>query len=481
MKYEPVIGLEVHVELKTKTKIFCGCTTAFGGDPNTHTCPVCLGLPGTLPVLNKQVLHYAILAGLATNCTINQFSKFDRKNYFYPDLTKAYQISQYDEPIAEHGYIDITVDGQEKRIGMTRIHMEEDAGKLVHQGASITASNSSLADYNRAGVPLIEIVSEPDMRSAAEARAYLEELKAIITYIGVSDAKMEEGSLRCDVNISLRPVGQEAFGTRAEIKNLNSFRAVERAIAHEIDRQSDLLDDGEAVKLETRTWDDAKGVTHSLRSKENADDYRYFPDPDLPPVIVTEADIDRLRAEIPELPRSRRTRFITEAQLPEADAALLAENRYLADFFESAWKAYGDAQPVANWLLGDVMAKLNADDVALADSHFTAEQLVDLLNLIKDGVISGKIAKDVFLKAFDSGDQPSDIVEKEGLKQISDTGSLEPLIRDIVAANPKSVADYKAGKKKALGFLVGQVMKETKGQANPGMVNQLLTKVLDNV
>lgn len=268
MKYEPVIGLEVHVELKTKTKIFCGCTTAFGGDPNTHTCPVCLGLPGTLPVLNKQVLHYAILAGLATNCTINQFSKFDRKNYFYPDLTKAYQISQYDEPIAEHGYIDITVDGQEKRIGMTRIHMEEDAGKLVHQGASITASNSSLADYNRAGVPLIEIVSEPDMRSAAEARAYLEELKAIITYIGVSDAKMEEGSLRCDVNISLRPVGQEAFGTRAEIKNLNSFRAVERAIAHEIDRQSDLLDDGEAVKLETRTWDDAKGVTHSLRSKK---------------------------------------------------------------------------------------------------------------------------------------------------------------------------------------------------------------------
>ena len=481
MKYEPVIGLEVHVELKTKTKIFCGCTTAFGGDPNTHTCPVCLGLPGTLPVLNKQVLHYAILAGLATNCTINQFSKFDRKNYFYPDLTKAYQISQYDEPIAEHGYIDITVDGQEKRIGMTRIHMEEDAGKLVHQGVSITASNSSLADYNRAGVPLIEIVSEPDIRSAAEARAYLEELKAIITYIGVSDSKREEGSQRCDVNISLRPVGQEAFGTRAEIKNLNSFRAVERAIAHEIDRQSDLLDDGEAVRLETRTWDDAKGVTHSLRSKENADDYRYFPDPDLPPVIVTEADIDRLRAEIPELPRSRRTRFITEAQLPEADAELLAESRYLADFFETAWKAYGDAQPVANWLLGDVMAKLNADDVALADSHFTAEQLVDLLNLIKDGVISGKIAKDVFLKAFDSGDQPSEIVEKEGLKQISDTGSLEPLIRDIVAANPKSVADYKAGKKKALGFLVGQVMKETKGQANPGMVNQLLTKVLDNV
>lgn len=480
MRYEPVIGLEVHVELKTKTKIFCGCTTAFGGEPNTHTCPVCLGLPGTLPVLNKQVLHYAILAGLATNCTINKFSKFDRKNYFYPDLTKAYQISQFDEPIAEHGYVDITVDGQEKRIGMTRIHMEEDAGKLIHQGASITASNSSLADYNRAGVPLIEIVSEPDMRSAAEARAYLEELKAIITYIGVSDAKMEEGSLRCDVNISLRPVGQETFGTRAEIKNLNSFRAVERAIAHEIDRQSDLLDDGEEVKLETRTWDDAKGVTHSLRSKENADDYRYFPDADLPPVIVTDEDIDRLRAEIPELPRSRRQRFVTEAGLSEADAGLLAEDRYLADFFEEAWKAYGEAPPVANWLLGDIAAKLNTDGIQLSDSQFQPAQLVDLLNLIKDGSISGKIAKDVFVKAFETGDSPADIVEREGLKQISDTGSLEPLIRDIVAANPKSVEDYKAGKKKALGFLVGQVMKETKGQANPGLVNQLLTEVLDN-
>ncbi len=480
MKYESVIGLEVHVELKTATKIFCNCTIEFGGDPNTHVCPRCLGLPGTLPVLNRKVLHYAIKAGLATNCEIARFSKFDRKNYFYPDLSKAYQISQFDLPIAEHGHIDITVDGEEKQIGLTRIHMEEDAGKLVHQGETITTSSGSLADYNRAGVPLIEIVSEPDMRNAAEARAYLEELKAIITYTGVSDAKMQEGSLRCDVNISLRPFGQEAFGTRAEIKNLNSFRAVERAIEYEYERQSDLLDNGEAVVQETRTWDDAKGKTFSLRSKEHADDYRYFPEPDLPPVIVSEELIDSIRNELPELPRQKKTRFIEEAKLPEADASILVSDRTMAEFFEAAWKLYGDAQPVANWLLGDVMAKLNADNCELADSSFTPERLAGILKLIDSGDISGKIAKDVFLYSFDEDKDPEVVVEERGLKQISDTSSLEPLIEQILDENPKSVADFKAGKKKAIGFLVGQVMKATKGQANPGMVNKLLNSALEN-
>ncbi len=479
MGYEMVIGLEVHVELKTETKIFCGCTTAFGGAPNTHVCPVCLGFPGTLPVLNKKVLDYAIRAGLATNCSIAHFSKFDRKNYFYPDLTKAYQISQYDLPIAEQGYVDITVDGVDKRIGLTRIHMEEDAGKLVHQGATITTSSGSLADYNRAGVPLIEIVSEPDMRSGKEARAYLEELHAIISYIGVSDAKMEEGSLRCDVNISLRPFGQETFGVRAEIKNLNSFRAVERAIEYEYDRQSDALDNGDKLVQETRTWDDAKGKTFSLRSKEEADDYRYFPDPDLAPIIVTDAEIEAIRDALPELPRAKRRRFIEDAELPETDASIIVADRHLAEFFEEAWQQSGKSQSVANWLLGDVMAKVNAGDVSLAESSFTPARLVQLIELIDAGDISGKIAKEVFAASFDEDKDPKAVVEEKGFKQISDAGSLVPLVEQILDENPKSVSDFKSGKKKALGFLVGQIMKETKGQANPGLVNQLLTEALE--
>lgn len=478
MRYEPVIGLEVHVELKTATKIFCNCSTEFGGAPNTHVCPVCLGLPGTLPVLNKKVLEYAVKAGLATHCQIAKFSKFDRKNYFYPDLTKAYQISQFDLPIAEHGHIDITSEGVEKKIGLTRIHMEEDAGKLVHQGATITTSNSSLADYNRAGVPLIEIVSEPDMRSAADARAYLEELRAIIVYTGVSDAKMEEGSLRCDVNISLRPVGEEKFGTRAEIKNLNSFRAVERAIEYEIERQTDLLEDGERVKLETRTWDDAQGMTFSLRSKEEADEYRYFPEPDLPPIVLTDEWIEGMRDALPEMPRARRARLVEDG-IGAKEASIITSDITMADFYDATKALIDEPQMIVNWLIGDVMAKLNASGQTLDESGFKPEYLADLLKLIKSGDISNKIAKDVFMKAFDENKDPSDIVKEEGLQQISDTSSLEPMIQEIIDNNPKSVADYKAGKKKALGFFVGQVMKATKGQANPAVVNEVIVKLLD--
>lgn len=478
MRYEPVIGLEVHVELKTNTKIFCNCSTAFGGAPNTHVCPVCLGLPGTLPVLNKKVLEYAVKAGLATHCEIAKFSKFDRKNYFYPDLTKAYQISQFDLPIAERGYVEITVDGEDKKIGLTRIHMEEDAGKLVHQGATITTSNSSLADYNRAGVPLIEIVSEPDMRSAADARAYLEELRAIIVYTGVSDAKMEEGSLRCDVNISLRPVGEEKFGTRAEIKNLNSFRAVERAIEYEIERQTDLLEDGEKVKLETRTWDDAQGRTFSLRSKEEADEYRYFPEPDLPPIVLTDEWIQGVGDALPEMPRARRARLVADG-VGAKEATIITSDLALADFYDEARAQLDDPKTIVNWLVGDVLAKLNASGKSLAESGFTAKKLTDLLKRIASGDISNKIAKDVFMEAFDENKDPVAVIKEKGLQQISDTSALEPMIQEIIDNNPKSVADYKAGKKKALGFFVGQVMKQTKGQANPGVVNKMIVELLD--
>lgn len=480
MRYEPVIGLEVHVELKTDTKIFCNCTTAFGGAPNTHVCPVCLGLPGSLPVLNKKVLEYAVKAGLATNCKIALFSKFDRKNYFYPDLTKAYQISQFDLPIAEHGYVEISVDGEEKKIGLTRIHMEEDAGKLVHQGATITTSLSSLADYNRAGVPLIEIVSEPDMRSAKEAKAYLEALRAIIVYTGVSDAKMEEGSLRCDVNISLRPIGEEKFGTRAEIKNLNSFKAVERAIEYEIMRQTELLEDGEKVKLETRTWDDSKGMTFSLRSKEESDEYRYFPEPDLPPIVLTQEWIDGIKDALPELPRERQKRLVLDG-IGEKEAAIITENMALADFYDAVKALYNEPQQIANWLLGDILAKLNNTGKSLEESGFTPNRLVQLLKMVKEGTISNKIAKDVFMKSFDNDKEPSDIIAEENLQQISDTDSLIPMIEEIIRNNPKSVEDFKQGKKKALGFFVGQVMKATKGQANPALVNEIILEQLEKI
>ena len=481
MEYEVVIGCEVHVELKTKTKIFCSCPTDFGGEPNTHVCPVCLGLPGTLPVLNKKVLEYAIKAGLAMNCEIAHFSKFDRKNYFYPDLTKAYQISQFDLPICKNGYIDIETSEGKKKIGITRIHMEEDAGKLVHQGATITTSAGSLADYNRAGVPLIEIVSEPDMRSAEDVLAFLTNLKAIIEYTGVSDARMEQGSLRCDVNLSLRPAGQKEFGTRAEIKNLNSFRAGERVIKYEIDRQTDILESGGKVVQETRTWDDGKGMTFSLRSKEDSDEYRYFPDPDLTPIIVTDAYIEELRASLPELPQVKRARMIEEDGLPEYDAGVITASKALADFYDGVRAHYDDAKKISNWIMVELLAKVNAEGMELEAVKIQPEQMAALLKLVDSGDISGKIAKKVFAEMFATGKDPADIIKEQGLVQISDEDALKEMVSHVVEANPKSVEDYKAGKTKAMGFLVGQIMKQSRGQANPAVINKLLAEKLDSM
>ena len=478
MNYEVVIGLEVHVELKTHTKIFCGCPNEFGMEPNTNVCPRCLGLPGTLPVLNEKVLEYAIKAGLALNCRIAEFSKFDRKNYFYPDLTKAYQISQFDLPICEEGYLDILVGEDHKRIGITRIHMEEDAGKLVHEGDTISVSDSSLADYNRAGVPLIEIVSEPDMRSAEEARAYLEKLKAYIEYTGVSDVKMEQGSLRCDANVSVRPFGQKEFGTRAEVKNLNSFRAVQKAIEYEVERQIEILEEGGKVVQETRTWDENKGITLSLRGKEEANDYRYFPDPDLTPLVISREYVESIRKTLPELPDVKKERLMTEFGLAEYDATVITSSRALAAYFDETVALYKDAKKVCNWLMVEFCRQLNAENMDAEDARVHPAQLAALLRLIDEGAISGKIAKTVFEEMFATGKDPEVIVKEKGLVQISDAGALETIIDQVIAANPKSVEDFKAGKKQAMGFLVGQVMKETQGQANPGMVNQLLAKKL---
>lgn len=480
-QYEVVIGLEVHVELKTKTKIFCGCPTTFGGEPNTHVCPVCLGLPGTLPVLNEKVLEYAVKTGLALNCHIAEYSKFDRKNYFYPDMTKAFQTSQFDLPIAEHGYIDIEVAGETKRIGITRIHMEEDAGKLVHQGATITTSSGSMADYNRAGVPLIEIVSEPDLRSADEVKAYLGMLKAIIEYIGVSDARMEQGSLRCDVNISLRPWGKEAFGIRAEIKNLNSFRSVERAIYYEIGRQSEILEEGGMVIQETRTWDETKGQTFGMRSKEDSNDYRYFPEPDLPPIIVDPAWVQQIKDNLPELPAAKKARLMDEEGLPAYDAGIITASKAAVDFYDGVRAHYSDAKKISNWIMGDLLAQVNALGIDLADIQIKPEQLAALLKLQDDGTISGKIAKEVFAEMFATGKDPEAIIKEKGLVQISDEGALASVIDEVVNNNPKSIEDYKAGRKQAMGFLVGQVMKATKGQANPALVNKLLADKLNSL
>lgn len=478
MKYTTVIGLEVHAELKTKSKAFCSCSTAFGAEPNTHVCPVCLGMPGALPVLNKQVVEFAIRAGLALNCEIQKFNKFDRKNYFYPDLAKNYQISQWDEPICLRGHIDINVDGVEKRIGVTRIHMEEDAGKLVHSGATITTSDSSAVDYNRAGVPLIEIVSEPDMRSAKEARAYMENLKAILEYTDVCDCKMQEGSLRCDANISIMPEGAKEFGTRAEIKNLNSFRALERAIEYEVERQREILEDGGHVIQETRTWDDAKGITLGMRSKEEAFDYRYFPEPDLVPVEIDDAWINRVKAELPELPVQRQARLMEKFGLSDYDARLIVSTKAMAEYFDKAVANSKDAKLVANWLLGDVSAYLNNENKEIGDFQVTPENLGELTNLIKDGVLSSKLAKKVFAEMLKENKSPKQLVKDLGLEQVSDTGAIEKFVDEAIAENPQSVADFKAGKDRAIGFLVGQIMKKSHGKANPGMVQQLLKQKL---
>lgn len=477
--YITVIGLEVHAELKTKTKAFCSCSTEFGAEPNTHVCPVCLGMPGALPVLNKRVVEFAIRAGLALNCDIQKFNKMDRKNYFYPDLAKNYQISQWDEPICLGGHIDIRVDGEKKRIGITRIHMEEDAGKLVHSGLTISTSDSSAVDYNRAGVPLIEIVSEPDMRSAAEARAYMEQLKAILEYTDVCDCKMQEGSLRCDANISVMPEGATEFGTRAEIKNLNSFRALERAIEYEVERQIEIVEDGGHVVQETRTWDDANGVTLSMRSKEEAHDYRYFPEPDLVPINLDQAWIDEIKATLPELPSARKERLLTE-DVPEDNADIIVASKKVADYFDEGTKATKNLKALSNWLIGDVAGYLNAEGIEIDDPEFkiTPDHLGELVNLIDKGVLSSKLAKQVFAEMLKENEAPEALVKKLGLEQVSDAGELGKLVDKVIAANPQSIADFKAGKKKALGFLVGQIMKATHGKANPGMVNKMLMEKL---
>lgn len=478
MKYEVVIGLEVHIELKTKTKIFCNCPNEFGAAPNTNVCPGCLGLPGSLPLLNEKVVEYAVKAGLALNCDIAEYSKFDRKNYYYADNSKAYQISQFYYPICNKGWMDIEVEGEHKRIGITRIHLEEDAGKLVHEGDTISESDSSLVDYNRAGVPLIEIVSEPDMRSSEEVKVFLEKLKAYIEYTGVSDVKMEEGSLRCDANVSIRPFGQKEFGVRSEVKNLNSFRAVQRAIEHEVERHIEVIEDGGQIFQETRTWDDAQGITLPMRGKEEANDYRYFPDPDLVPIIISQEYIEEIRQNMPELPDVKKQRLIEELGLPEYDASVITASKAMAVFFDQTLALYSDAKKLSNWLMVEYGRLLNAAQLEIGQTPIQPKQLAELLQLVDDGKISGKIAKTVFEEMFENGKDPAQIVEEKGLVQISDEGELGQIIDRVLAANPKSVEDYKSGNKRAIGFLVGQMMKETGGQANPGLVNKMLADKL---
>lgn len=477
MDYEIVIGLEVHSELKTKSKIFCGCSTQFGSEQNTNVCPVCLGLPGVLPVINEKVVEFAIRAGLALNCEILPFSKFDRKNYYYPDLPKNFQTSQYDLPIAVNGYLDIEVEGQTKRIGITRVHMEEDAGKLVHSG-TINNSDYALVDYNRTGVPLIEIVSEPDIRTPEEAKAYLEKLKAILQYIDVSDCKMEEGSLRCDANISLRPRGTEPFGTKAEIKNLNSFRSVQRGLEYEVARQEQVLEEGGRVIQETRSWDEAKGITLSMRSKEQAHDYRYFPEPDLVPIIVDPAKVEEIRQSLPELPDARQKRLMNDYSLSSYDASVITASKAMADYFDETVACQVDAKSVANWLMGEVSKHLNTAGLDIEACPVTPAKLAGMIALIDKGTISGKIAKTVFEDMWSNGKDADTVVKEKGLVQISDASAIIAIVDSVIAANPQSVADFKAGKEKAIGFLVGQIMKQTKGRANPEMVNKLLRERL---
>jgi aspartyl-tRNA(Asn)/glutamyl-tRNA(Gln) amidotransferase subunit B len=479
--FQLVSGLEVHVELSTKTKIFCSCANRFGAEPNTLVCPVCLGLPGVLPVLNEKVVEYAVKAGLALNCEISHYSKFDRKQYFYPDLDKAYQISQFALPICLKGHLDIKLaDGSTKRIGVTRIHIEEDAGKLLHTavGGQISAAESSLVDYNRAGVPLIEIVSEPDIRSAEEAVAYLDALKEILIYIGVSDCNMEEGSLRCDANISIMRKGSSSFGTRAEVKNMNSFKNVAKAMEVEAERQIELIEAGGTVVMETRSWDADKGVTRSMRSKEEAHDYRYFPEPDLVPVEMTRESVDAVRRGLPELPDAKRQRLAREYAIPDYDAAVLSAEAALADYFEAAAKGSGNGKAASNWVMGDLSAALKNLDRGIADCPIRPQQLAGLIKLIDSKTISGKIAKEVFAKMLESSEDAEAIVKREGLVQVSDQGAIEAVIAQAMEANPAVVAEFRAGKEAVLGFMVGQVMKLSKGKANPALVNELLRKMM---
>lgn len=476
--YEVIIGLEVHAELSTNTKIYCSCTTEFGGDPNTHCCPICTGMPGVLPVLNEKVVEYAVKMGLATNCEIAKFSKQDRKNYFYPDLPKAFQTSQYDLPLCEHGYVDINVNGENKRIGITRIHIEEDAGKLIHDAYT----GDTLVDMNRCAVPLIEIVSEPDIRSAEEAIAYMQALKSTLEYLEICDCKMQEGSLRCDVNLSVRKKGETKFGTRTETKNLNSFKAIMRSIEFETNRQIKELENGGTIYQETRRWDDDKGIGYAMRSKEDAHDYRYFPEPDLAPIILSDEYVENIRREIPEMQLARKQRYISEYELPEYDADQITSSKYMADFFEKAETRCKNAKLVSNWLMGDISRKINESEMNdIRDVKFTAEDLGDLINLIEKGTISSAIAKKVFEDMFETGKKPEEIVKEKGLVQITDEGAIKEIVVKVIAENPQSVADYKAGKDKAVGFIVGQVMKASRGKANPGIVNKLIIEELKNM
>ena len=473
--YEVVIGLEVHAELSTKTKIFCSCKTEFGGEPNTHCCPVCMAMPGALPVLNEKVLEYAVKAGLAMNCTISRDSKNDRKNYFYPDLPKSYQISQFDKPLCEHGYVEIVKpDGEKKKIGITRIHIEEDAGKLNHDDYG----RGSLVDLNRAGVPLIEIVSEPDMRSVEEADIYLKKVKSILEYIEVSDCKMQEGSLRADVNISVRKKGQKEFGTRTEMKNMNSFKSISRALEYEIERQIDVIENGGIIEQETLRWDEVSGKTFSMRDKEDAHDYRYFPEPDLVPIRLSEEYIENIRKNLPELPETRKQRYLSEYKLTEKEANTLTASKYLSDFFEKGVKISNNPKAVCNWLLSDVARILNEKEFEPEDIPFTPEDLAELIGLIDKGTISSKIAKDVLEEMFESSKSPSKIIEEKGWIQISDESAIKEIVLKIISENPQSVSDFKNGKDRALGFLVGQAMKETKGKANPQMLNTMFKELM---
>ena len=473
--YEVIIGLEVHAELSTKTKIFCSCPTAFGAAPNTHTCPICMAMPGTLPVLNEKVVEYAVKAGLATNCEISRNSKNDRKNYFYPDLPKSYQISQFDKPLCEHGYVEIEINGEKKKIRLTRIHIEEDAGKLNHD----EFGGGSLVDLNRAGVPLIEIVSEPDLRSAEEVEQYLRKLKSILEYIEVSDCKMQEGSLRADVNVSVRKKGETKLGTRTEMKNMNSFRSIVRAIEYEVDRQIDVIENGGKIDQETLRWDDVSGKTFPMRDKEDAQDYRYFPDPDLVAIKLSEEYIENIKNSLPELPESRKERYLQEYKLSEKDAKLITASKYLSDLFEEAVKVCNNPKAVNNWMLSDVSRILNEKELESSQIPFTAEQLAEMIILIDKGTISSAIGKKVLEELFKNPKNPEEIVKEKGWIQISDEGAIKEVVLKILENNPQSIADYKGGKDKALGFLVGQAMKETKGKANPQMLNKMFLEELN--
>ena len=473
-QYETVIGLEVHIELATKTKIFCGCSTEFGGAPNSHTCPVCTGMPGSLPVLNKQVVEYAMAIGLATNCKITQVCKFDRKNYFYPDNPQNYQISQLYLPIAQDGYVEIETGNGKKKVRIHEMHMEEDAGKLIHD----EWDDTSLVDYNRSGVPLVEIVSEPDMRTADEVIAYLEKLRMIVQYLGASDCKLQEGSMRADVNLSVREVGSETFGTRTEMKNLNSFKAIAHAIEGERQRQIELLEEGKEVIQETRRWDDNKEHSYAMRSKEDAQDYRYFPEPDLVPIVISDEWIARVKAAQPELRSEKLERYKKEFDIPEYDAEIITESKKTADLFEAAAAACGKPKKVANWIMVEVFRLMKETGTEPEDLTFSPENLAKLIDLVDAGTINGTVAKKVFEKIFTDNVDPEKYVEEQGLKTVSDEGALKEVVEQVIAANPKAVEDYKGGKEKALGALMGQTMRAMKGKADPGVVNQMLRDML---